>query len=93
MLGEGSVNSAAVPMRRIVDVAMASNAASVILAHNHPGGVAFPSGDDVNTTKQLALTLQAVDVVLADHIIYSDEDCISLTQSGYYDPNISYTLL
>ena len=92
-LGEGGVNSAAVPMRKIVDVAMASNATSVVLAHNHPGGLAYPSGDDVNTTKQLAATLQAVDVILADHIIFSDEESVSLTQSGYYTPQMSYALI
>lgn len=93
MLGEGSVNSAAVPLRKIVDVAMSSNATSVILAHNHPGGIALPSGDDVATTKQLATTLRSVDVILADHVIFADEECVSLAQSGIYDPKMTITLI
>lgn len=93
MLGEGSVNSAAVPLRKIVDVAMSSNATSVILAHNHPGGVALPSADDVATTKQLATTLRSVDVILADHVIFADDECVSMTQSGIYDPKMTITLI
>ena len=86
-LGEGSVNSAGVPIRRIVDVAMKANATTVILAHNHPGGIAVPSADDVHTTHRVAQALEAVDIVLADHLIVSGEDCVSMAQSGYYRQN------
>ncbi len=85
-LGEGSVNSAGVPIRRIVDVALKTNAASVILAHNHPGGLAFPSIDDRQTTNRVAQSLGAVDVVLADHLIFSDDDYVSMVRNGYYRP-------
>lgn len=85
-LGEGSVNSAGVPIRRIVDVALKTNAATVILAHNHPGGLAFPSIDDRQTTNRVAQSLAAVDVVLADHLIFSDNDYISMVANGYYRP-------
>ena len=84
MLGEGSVNSAAVPIRRIVEHALNMNASIVVLAHNHPSGVALPSSDDIQTTRVLANALQAVDVFLADHIIYSDDEFISLCISGYF---------
>lgn len=93
MLGEGSVNSAAVPLRKIVDIALATNATSVVLAHNHPGGIAFPSGDDLNTTKQLANILRSVDIILADHIVFSDEGSVSMAQSGYYDAKMQLTLI
>lgn len=93
MLGEGSVNTAAVPLRRIVDFAMSTNATSVVLAHNHPGGVAIPSSDDVNTTKQLSSVLRSVDILLADHIVFSDEDCVSMAQSGLYDSKMQFTLI
>lgn len=85
-VGEGSVNSAGVPIRRVVELALAANATSVILAHNHPSGLALPSADDVQTTKRLAVALDAVDIVLADHLVFSDDDYVSLVQSGYYKP-------
>lgn len=85
-LGEGSVNSAGVPIRRIVDVALKLNASTVILAHNHPGGVAVPSMDDVQTTLRVAQALTAVDIILLDHLIFSEGDYISMVESGHYRP-------
>ena len=83
-LGEGSVNTAAVPIRRIVETALADNAVMVILAHNHPSGLAIPSGEDVQTTRRLAVALDTVDITLADHIVVADNDFVSMTQSGFY---------
>ncbi len=83
-VGEGSVNSAAVPIRRIVQMALSANATSVILAHNHPSGLALPSGEDVQTTQNLAAALDAVEILLVDHIIVSEDDYVSLAQSGLY---------
>jgi len=83
-VGEGSVNSAAVPVRKVVEMALAANATSVVLAHNHPSGLALPSAEDVQTTKRIARALYSVDISLADHIIVSDGDFTSLAQSGYY---------
>lgn len=85
-VGEGSVNSAAVPIRRIVEMAMNANATSVILAHNHPSGLAFPSGEDVATTRRVAAALDAVEIPLVDHIIVADDDFVSIAQSGRYQP-------
>lgn len=86
-LGEGSVNSAAVPIRRIVEIALGVNATSVILAHNHPSGIAVPSHEDQLTTKQLAFALSAVDVTLADHMVFADNEFVSMRQSGWYNPD------
>lgn len=85
-LGEGSVNSAGVPVRRIVETALGANATSVVLAHNHPSGLALPSGDDVQSTLRVAAALAAVEITLADHIIVADDDFVSLSQSGFYRP-------
>ena len=85
-MGEGSVNSAGVPIRRIVEAALGANATSVILAHNHPSGFALPSGEDVQTTKRVALALDAVEIQLVDHIVVADDDFVSLAQSGLYNP-------
>lgn len=82
-IGEGSVNSAGVPIRRIVETALGVNATTVILAHNHPSGIAVPSGEDAQTTKRVAAALRTVDIILADHIIVADEEFVSMVQSGY----------
>ena len=83
-VGEGSVNSAGIPIRKIVEMALKANATSVILAHNHPSGLAIPSGEDIQTTRRVALALDAVEIGLADHIIVADNDWVSLSQSGLY---------
>jgi DNA repair protein RadC len=85
-VGEGSVNSAGVSIRRVVEQALAANATTVILAHNHPSGLALPSGEDIATTQRLAAALDAVEITLADHFVVADGDYVSLVQSGYYRP-------
>jgi DNA repair protein RadC len=82
-VGEGSVNSANVPIRRIVEMALAANATSVVLAHNHPSGVAVPSDEDIATTKRVAAALSMVDVILVDHIVVADDDFVSMVHSGH----------
>ena len=82
-IGEGSVNSANVPIRRIVEIALGLNATSVVLAHNHPSGIALPSGEDVLTTHRVAAALSTVDIVLVDHIVVADDDYVSMVQSGH----------
>lgn len=83
-VGEGSVNSAGVPIRKIVELALKSNATAAILAHNHPSGLAIPSGEDIQTTRRVAMALDAVEISLVDHIIVADHDWTSLAQSGLY---------
>ena len=85
-MGEGSVTSAGVPVRRIVETALGVNATSVILAHNHPSGFALPSGEDIQTTRRVAMALDAVEIGLVDHIVVADDDFVSLVQSGLYSP-------
>lgn len=91
-VSEGSVNSANVPIRRIAEVALAANATSVILGHNHPGGLAFPSAEDIDTTNHIAKALWAMDIELADHVIVSDGEYISLAQSGLFRPAFNSNL-
>jgi len=83
-IGEGSVNSASISARRVAEIALSVNATSVVLAHNHPSGVALPSTDDVQTTKMIAKSLHAVGIVLTDHIVVADDDYVSMAQSGLY---------
>lgn len=92
-VGEGSVNSAGVPIRRIVETALSANATMVVLAHNHPSGLALPSADDIRTTKRLAVALDTVEITLIDHLVFSDDDYVSMAQSGYYKPGESMCVL
>lgn len=82
-IGEGSINSASISVRKVVETALQAKASSVVLAHNHPSGVALPSLEDQVTTKRIYAALQLVDVVLADHIVVADGDYVSMAQSGY----------
>ena len=84
MVGEGDVNSASIPVRRIVEIALGVNATMVVLAHNHPSGIAIPSREDVATTEQVARALSSMDITLLDHIVVADDDFVSMTQSGLY---------
>lgn len=85
-IGEGSVNSAGVPIRRVVETALAANATTVVLAHNHPSGLALPSHQDILTTRRIAAALDAVEVQLVDHLVVANGDYTSMLQSGHYRP-------
>ena len=82
-VGQGSVNSASISVRNIVETALNARATTVVLAHNHPSGVALPSSEDVQTTRRVAAALAAVEVHLADHMVVADGDYVSMVQSGY----------
>ncbi len=79
---QGSVNSAQISVRKIVETALLYNASYVILAHNHPSGVALPSEEDYLTTNLVSSALRAVGVELRDHIVVADQDFVSMAESG-----------
>lgn len=81
-IGEGSVNTASISVRKVVETALAANATTVVLAHNHPSGIAVPSNEDIQTTQRVAAALGAVEIHLADHIVVADGDYVSMVQSG-----------
>lgn len=83
VVGEGNVNAAEVTTRGVVEAALSLNAAQVILAHNHVSGLALPSAEDKVTTRHLAQVLNTVGVALTDHLILSDDDVVSLRDSGF----------
>ena len=92
-VAEGSVNSVGISVRKIVETALAVNASSVVLAHNHPSGLALPSSEDVLTTRRIAVALDAVGILLADHIVVAEEDFVSMADSGKYNPDACRLLL
>lgn len=83
IVGEGGINSASVSPRRVVETALGAGATTVVLAHNHPSGLAMPSQEDIVTTRRIAAALEAVEIGLVDHIVVADEDYVSMVQSGY----------
>lgn len=85
-LGEGNVNAVSITTRLIAEAALSLNASAVVLAHNHVSGIAFPSDEDVATTNSLAPILRSLGVELADHLIFVDDDMVSLRDSGFYRP-------
>lgn len=90
-VGEGSVNSAGISVRKIVETALSANATTVVLAHNHPSGVAVPSMEDIQTTARIAAALRAVEVQLVDHIVVADDDYVSMVYSGHrFDEEVCY---
>ena len=83
LLAKGSVNATGVPIRRLVQEALTANATGIVLAHNHPCGIALPSKEDVELTLRLREALEIMDLTLLDHIIVADDDFVSLRDSGY----------
>lgn len=85
-IAEGSINSSTVSIRKIAEITLNVNATTVVLAHNHPGGLAIPSNEDIATTIRLAKVLSEMDIVLADHIVVAGDEAVSMVASRYYNP-------
>jgi DNA repair protein RadC len=81
-LFRGTVDGASVHPREVVKQALGRNAASVILAHNHPSGIAEPSQADEVITTRLRDALALVDIRVLDHLIVGDGTCTSLAERG-----------
>jgi len=81
-LFRGTVDGASVHPREVVKQALARNATAVILAHNHPSGVAEPSQADEIITTRLRDALALVEIRLLDHLIIGDGHCVSLAEKG-----------
>lgn len=81
-LFRGTVDAASVYPREVVRACLAHNASAVILAHNHPSGVAEPSEADVAITRALSRALELVGVRVLDHMVIGDGEPVSLAQRG-----------
>lgn len=85
IIASGSVNQTEVNHRRIMAEAINCNAVAAILAHNHPGGVALASQEDIHTTNRINKLLEEVGVELMDHMIIGDGDFVSMLASGAFN--------
>ncbi|TDJ33437.1 MAG: JAB domain-containing protein [Gammaproteobacteria bacterium] len=81
-LFRGTIDGTSVYPREVVKQALAVNAAAIILAHNHPSGVAEPSQADERITRRIKSALELVDIRLLDHLIIGDGTSTSLASRG-----------
>jgi DNA repair protein RadC len=78
----GTLNSAVVHPREVFKPAILANAASIILAHNHPSGDPAPSKEDVAVSKKLMEAGRLLEIEVLDHIIVGDDCFLSMKQKG-----------
>jgi DNA repair protein RadC len=81
-LFRGTLTQTSVYPREVVKAALAINAASVILCHNHPSGVAEPSIQDQALTRTLSEALALIDVKVLDHFIVAGAAALSFAERG-----------
>ncbi len=81
VISDGMINSTALRSRKLIEAVIHTGATHVIVAHNHPEGVAAPSMQDVDATRYLFSTLKAVGVKLNDHFIVAGEEWFSMATS------------
>ena len=84
-LSRGTVAENTVYVREIVKLALDEYADGLIIAHNHPGGLARPSESDVAFTHRLKQALDLVDIALLDHFVVTAGEAYSLREGGYMD--------
>ena len=85
VLSKGTFKASDISIRRLLGLALNYGAAGVVLAHNHPSGIALPSQEDYRATLRIEAALRLVGVELIDHYIVADNDCVSLKESGVLD--------
>ena len=84
IISEGDLSEVAVSNRAILETALKRKASCVVIAHNHPGGTAVPSEPDIKMTKTIAHALSEIRVALIDHMIFAEDDYVSLRQSRQF---------
>ncbi|MFC1502933.1 DNA repair protein RadC [Pseudomonadota bacterium] len=83
VLFEGTIDSASVYPREVVKRSLEFNAAALILAHNHPSGVAEPSQADRRITRRISDALGLVDIRVLDHFVVGDGEIVSFAERGW----------
>ena len=78
IINQGSFNKVELNIRKIIELVVVFNAVGILIAHNHPSGVAIPSREDIQTTQKLQSIFNTMNIEFIDHIIVADSDYISL---------------
>lgn len=81
-LEEGTIDRAAVYPRRVIEAALRRGAFALVLAHNHPNGVAAPTEQDKVMTRAIVLAAETVNVRVIDHLIVAAEQVFSFKKAG-----------
>ena len=84
VLNRGVVNAVDISTRRLVETALKHKASAVVLAHNHPDGVAMPSREDEVFTEKAVEALRLMGIRMMDHIIVAGKNYFSMRESGFY---------
>ena len=82
----GTIDGAAIHPREVARRALELNAAAVLVAHNHPSGVAEPSEADRRITNRLQAALDLLDIRVLDHLVVGDTDVVSFAERGLLPP-------
>lgn len=82
LVHEGTIDSAPVYPRLIVETTLRHKASSIILAHNHPGGTLQPSSADIDATRRIVAACEAISVRVVDHIIVAGDNYFSFADKG-----------
>ena len=77
-ISQGDVNSSSVSIRKIATNALIKNASTVILAHNHPGGIPIPSSEDISVTKAVDAALNLLGINLYEHFVVAGNAYIGI---------------
>ncbi len=85
----GTITSTETNARELVQVALRDRATAVVVAHNHPAGLALPSVEDVDATKVFVAAFNMMEIDVLDHIIVAQDDYYSMRGSAYYAPLFS----
>ncbi len=83
-IAEGTANSVDINITKVMEIALPKNAASVIVAHNHPGGNLTPSTADLRTTNLLSDAFALLKINFLDHLIITNDDFLSLAKDSKY---------
>ena len=83
-LAKGVVNSTVLSAREIVGQAIQCGATGVVLAHNHPHGLAVPSRADVESTKEIKRALEMVNICLIDHLVFGTDRYASMRNTALF---------
>lgn len=82
VISEGTPDSTQINLRKIAEAAMHSGASTIILAHNHPAGVAAPSAADIEATRHIVMTLRSLGITVNDHFIVAGKDWFSMATNS-----------
>lgn len=80
MLFRGTVDACMVHPRDVFRFAIISNASSIIVAHNHPSGEAYPSDQDLKTTEQMVRAGKLLQIPVLDHLLLTKTDFVSFAR-------------